>query len=136
MKLRKDPLAASKLAKTILKTNPGIDRVASEKLDVVDKLSLKKSKVSDHQRKLFTNKFESRRRKRSSLYDRLKPKLEPSSRALIEKYKTEGQRSEKPVPLTVMKTSSSQQDKPVPAHQDDYENANTVLSSVFHSESL
>ena len=58
MKLRKDPLAASKLAKTILKTNPGIYRVTSEKLDVVDKLSLKKCKMSDHQRKLFVNKFE------------------------------------------------------------------------------
>ena len=138
MKLRKDPLAASKLAKTILKTNPGIDRVTSEKLDVVDKLSLKKCKMSDHQRKLFVNKFESRRRKRSSLYERLKPKLEPSSRAMIEKYKTGGPKTERPVPLTVLKTSSSQQDKPVAPNHDEYdhdiENGENCVTSLDETE--
>ena len=46
MKIRKDPLSASKLAQTILKTNPAIDRVTGEKLDVADKLNLKKSKMT------------------------------------------------------------------------------------------
>ena len=108
MKLRKDPLAASKLAKTILKTNPGIDRVTNEKLDIVDKLNLKKCKMSDHQRKLYAAKFESRRKKRTALYDRLKPKLEPSVRSLIEKYKIESKRKELPVaPLTLTRTTAS-----------------------------
>ena len=96
MKISKDPLAASKLAKTILKTNPGIDRVTYEKLDVVDKLNVKKCKMSDHQRKLFLTKFENRRRKRNALYDRLKPKLEPSARNYIEKFKVESKMTIKP----------------------------------------
>ena len=109
MKIRKDPLAASKLAQTILKTNPGIDRVTEEKLDAAKKLNMKKIKMSEHQRKLFINKLESRRKKRSALYNRLKPKLEPSTRSIIEKYKLESRQKTPTAPLTLLKTFPSQQ---------------------------
>ena len=111
MKIRKDPLAASKLAQTILKTNPGIDRVTGEKLDAANKLNMKKIKMSEHQRKLFLNKLESRRKKRDLLYNRLKPKLEPSTRSAIEKYKLESKRTKGAIaPHTLMmKTFSSKQ---------------------------
>ena len=108
MKIRKDPLASSKLAQTILKTNPGIDRVTREKLDAAKKLNMKKIKMSEHQRKLFINKLESRRKKRSALYNRLKPKLEPSTRSIIEKYKLESRKTPS-APLTLLKTFPSQQ---------------------------
>ena len=112
MKIRKDPLSASKLAQTILKTNPAIDRVTGEKLDVADKLNLKKSKMTEHQRKQFLNKFESRRKKRSALYDRLKPKLEPSTRSVIEKYKVEAKKAKGAIaPLNLVKASSFQKAK-------------------------
>lgn len=114
MKIRKDPLAASKLAQTILKTNPGIDRVTGEKLDAANKLNMKKIKMSEHQRKLFLNKLESRRKKRDALYNRLKPKLEPSTRSAIEKYKLESKRTKgaNNAPHTLMmKTFPSKQSK-------------------------
>ena len=112
MKIRKDPLAASKLAQTILKTNPGIDRVTGEKLDAANKLNMKKIKMSEHQRKLFLNKLENRRKKRSALYNRLKPKLEPSTRSAIEKYKVESKMAKGALaPHTMMKSFPSQQPK-------------------------
>ena len=102
----KTPLSSSKLARTILKTNPGIDRVTSEKLEAVDKISSKKSKIANHQIRLFVNKFEGQRSKRTRLYDRLKPKLEPNSRNSIEKYKIEARLSrETKSTLTLIKTS-------------------------------
>ena len=113
MKIRKDPLAASKLAQTILKTNPGIDRVTGEKLDAANKLNMKKIKMSEHQRKQFLNKLESRRKKRDALYNRLKPKLEPSTRSAIEKYKLESKKTKGAIaPHTLMmKTFPSKQSK-------------------------
>ena len=117
MKIRKDPLAASKLAQTILKTNPGIDRVTGEKLDAANKLNMKKIKMSEHQRKLFLSKLENRRKKRSALYNRLKPKLEPSTRSAIEKYKVESKMAKGAIaPHTMMKSFQSQQPKHQKGH--------------------
>ena len=106
MRLRKDPLAASNLAKTILKTNPGIDRVVGEKLEIAEKLNSKKTKMSDYQRRLFMNKFEGGRKYRSSLYNRLRPKLDGSTRNTIEKYKIEYKKSQKPYPSKIFRSSS------------------------------
>lgn len=104
--MKKDPLSGSKLARTILKTNPGIDRVTGEKLSIVDKISSKKVKVANHQIKTFVNRFECRRVKRQSLYERLKPKLEPSARNAIEKYKVEARLTKVTKPLTLLKTNT------------------------------
>ena len=111
MKNPKDPLAASKLAQTILKTNPGIDRVTDEKLVAANKLYMKKLKMSEHHRKLFINKLENRRKKRRVLYNKLKPKLDPSTRSVIEMYKVECKKTKGAIPSHQKRQKSMHQRK-------------------------
>merc|ERR1719232_2010756 len=57
---------------------------------------------------------------------------------MIEKYKTGGPQTERPVPLTVLKTSSSLQDKPVAPNHDEYdhdiENGENCVTSLDETE--
>ena len=89
-----NPLASSNLSKTILQINPGVDRKAANQISNLNKLTKKANKTSDYRRKCFTNTFESRRSQRQKLYERLRPKLDPSSRAAIDRFKEEHRRKE------------------------------------------
>ena len=66
-------------------------------------INSKAIKTSEYKRKLFYSNFENGRKKRMSLYDKLKPKLEKRSRNLIEKNKTELKGKNKPKSWTLNK---------------------------------
>ena len=89
-----NPLAGSDLPVTILKTNPGVDMKTRANIATADRLASKANRATEFRRKLFGSNFESNRNKRKRLYDRLKPKLVPSSRNKIEKYKIELRKKE------------------------------------------
>jgi hypothetical protein len=89
-----NPLANSNLSKTILQINPGVDRKAANQISNLNKLTKKTNKTSEYRRTVFTNAFESRRSQRQKLYERLWPKLDPSSRAAIDRFKGEHRRKE------------------------------------------
>ena len=89
-----NPLATSDLPTTILKTNPGVDKKTRTNLEIASRLANKANRSSEYRRKLFGSNFEQQRNRRKKLYDRLKPKLVPSSRNAIEKYKIELRKKE------------------------------------------
>ena len=95
-----DPLANSTLPTTILhvrlgsthpannvQVNPSVDRAAREEAALMGRLCGKAGRAQvgaplpatgqEHRRKLFVATFEARRIRRTKLYARLKPKLDP-----------------------------------------------------------
>ena len=89
-----NPLANSNLNRTILRINPGVDRKAENQISNLIKLTKKTSKTSEYRRKAFLNTFESRRTYRQKLYERLRPKLDPSTRVAIDRFKEEQRKKE------------------------------------------
>ena len=87
---RNNPLAGSSLKRTILELIPGVDRKADRLISNLSKLTLKTSRVSECRRREFVSTFEKRRSYREKLYERLRPKLDPSVRVAIDRMK-EGQ---------------------------------------------
>ena len=89
-----DPLANSNLSRTILQTNPGVERKTANQLSNLTKLNKKRNKTCEYRKKVFTNTFETRRTRRKELYDRLRPKLDPAARLSIDRFKEEHRRKE------------------------------------------
>ena len=89
-----DPLANSNLSRTILQTNPGVERKAANQISNLAKLTKKRNKTCEYRKKVFTNTFETRRSHRKELYERLRPKLDPAARLSIDRFKEEHRRKE------------------------------------------
>ena len=89
-----DPLANSNLSRTILQTNPGVERKTANQLSNLTKLDKKRNKTCEYRKKVFTNTFETRRARQKELYDRLQPKLDSAARLSVNRFKEKHRRKE------------------------------------------
>ena len=94
MKISSNQLGSSDLSKTILRVNPAVDRKSKRTLEIVTKLQFKDNRFAENRHKRFLATFEQRRKKQQKLFDRLKPKLDPSVRLAIDEYKEECKKQE------------------------------------------
>ena len=94
MKNSSNPLSNSKLTETILKINPGVDRQTKIQTDKLTNLMKKSTKTAEYSKKVFKNDFQTRMERRKKIYDRLKPKLDESTRMKINQIKEKDRKKE------------------------------------------
>ena len=89
-----NPLANSKLTETILKINPGVERQTQIQNAKLTKLMKKSSRNAEFSRKLQRNEYQHRIEQRKIMYERLKPKLDDTTRTKIDQIKEKERKKE------------------------------------------